>query len=489
MYPHGYNGLKSGSGRPMSFDPYSSYPMAQSYPGQPQPRSFTSSQIASSNMRTLPSTRSSSDTYGRGTPASAPAKSLYASKYSLRGRGTSRSGTSIQQSTNEYDDYSDGASFVTDEGIYDKESEIIIPRGDYQFGSVAPRSPKTSKFLPMATEPRTQTPGRIADNYAQWESQILPTIVLLCKFPSDRPCCAGHDTYCVKCTPELGLLTLRRSVSDLVRSSLATKHAETYTMLIGGPPYSESKNHSGELSPTKTTKPTTSTAHGESNSYRGTSPLRKTSKSITSSTNGEYGSEFDEYDDYTTGVKNKSPSAAVTPWYTRPITGPILQASPGLRTVEYATPRTSETPYGIAQARNGHPIYCILDTGAAVTTISPSILLKAFPGIKSIPHRSVIGGVGGATYNTRGRIVLNMVWTGVDGRQVMTKGEAWVTEKDETLSNCRCDVLLGLPYMRDNGMNFRWSGTQRGKSSPRHPQVLGDIMEIKNVQIEIALTH
>ena len=82
-----------------------------------------------------------------------------------------------------------------------------------------------------------------------------------------------------------------------------------------------------------------------------------------------------------------------------------------------------------------------------------------------------------------------MVWTGFDERQVVTKGEAWVAEKDETLSKCRCDVLLGLPYMRDNGMNFRWSGTQRGKSSPRHPQVLGDIMEIKNVQIEIALTH
>lgn len=109
--------------------------------------------------------------------------------------------------------------------------------------------------------------------------------------------------------------------------------------------------------------------------------------------------------------------------------------------------------------------------------------------MKIISHRSVIGGFGGATYNTRGRIVLNMVWTGFDERQVVTKGEAWVAEKDETLSKCRCDVLLGLPYMRDNGMNFRWSGTQRGKSSPRHPQVLGDIMEIKNVQIEIALTH
>lgn len=491
MYPHGYNGLKSGSGRPMSLDPYSSYPIAQtSYPRQPQPRGFTGSQVPSSNLRTPTSTRSSSDTYGPGPSALAPAKSHYDSKYSPRGRGTSRFGTSIQQSADGYDDYSYGASFVTDDGIYDKESEILIPRGDYQFGSVAPRTPKTPKFPPMAAEPRTPTSGRIADKYPQWKSQmLLPSATLLEKFPSDRPCCAGHDTYCVKCTPELGLLTLRRSVSDLITSSPATKHAETYTKLIGGPPYSEYKNSKIGPAPKLATKSATSITYGKSNSYSGGLTLRKTTKPITSSIKGEHGSEFYEYDDYTTGVKNKSPSAAVTPWYTRPIIGPILQASPGLRTVAYATPRASETPYGIAQARNGHPIYCILDTGAAVTTISPSILLKAFPGIKIIAHRSVIGGVGGATYNTRGRIVLNMVWTGVDGRQVMTKGEAWVAEKDETLSNCRCDVLLGLPYMRDNVMNLRWSGTQRGKSSPSHAQVLGDIMEIKDVQVEITLTH
>lgn len=483
MYPHGYNGQKSGSDRPLSLDPYSCYPMAPSYPRQPQPRSSTSSQIANFNMRTLPSTRSLNHTYGRRTQASAAAETLYDSKYSPRRKETSRFETSIQRSTDEYGDYSDEASFVTDDDIYDKESEIMIIRGDYQFGSVAPRAPKTPKF----------PPGHIADKNTQWKSQMLPTTALLEKFPSDRPCCAGHDTYCVKCTPQLGLLNLRRSISHLISFSPATKHAETYTKLICGQPYSEFKDHSGELPPRKTTKAIITPAYGEFNTHKGSSTPRKTTKSITSSTNGEYGgeygSELEEYDDYTTGVKNKRLSAAMTPCYTRPITGPILHASPGLRTVEYATPRTSETPYGIAQARSGHPIYCILDTGAAVTTISPSILPKAFPGIKIIAHRSVIGGVGGATYNTRGRIVLNMVWTGVDGRQVMTKGEAWVTEKEETMRNCRCDVLLGLPYIRDNGMNFRWSGTQRGRSSPRFPQTLGDLMEIKNVQIEIALTH
>lgn len=370
-----------------------------------------------------------------------------------------RFGTSIQQSADEYDDYSKGASFVTDDGIYDKESEIIISREDYQFGSVAPRTPKTPKFCPVAAEPRTPTPCRNADTYPQWKSQMLQSAdffdLFLEKFPCDRPFCAGHDSYCVHRRPDLGLLTLRSSVSDLITSSPAKKHAEFYIKLIGGPPPSEYKNSKIGPEPNLATKSTTSTTYGQLNSYSGGLTPRKTSKSITSSANCEYGSDFDEYDDYTTVVKNRNPSAAVTPWYTRPITGPILQASSGLRIVEYATPRTSETPYGIVEARNGHSIYCTLDTGAAVTTMSPSLLLKAFPGIKTTAHRSAIGGVGGATYNTRGRIVLNMVWTGVDGRQVMTKGEAWVTERDENLSNFRCDVFLGLPYMHDNGMNFR----------------------------------
>lgn len=118
----------------------------------------------------------------------------------------------------------------------------MILRGDYQFGSLAPRTPKTPKFPPIAAEPRTPTPGRIADKCSKWKSQMLPSATLLEKFMSNRPCCAGHETYCVHCTPELGLLTLRRSVGDIIMSSPATKHADTFTNLIGGPPYSEYKN-------------------------------------------------------------------------------------------------------------------------------------------------------------------------------------------------------------------------------------------------------
>ena len=186
MYPHSCNGLKWGSGRPMSLDQWPSYPMAQSsYPRQPQPMSVTGPEIANSNMRSSMSIRSSSDTYGRGPSASSLAKSLYDSKYSPCGRGASRLGTSIQQSADEYDDYSDGASFVTDDGIYDKESEIIIPRGNLQFGSVEARTPKTPKFCPVAAEPRTPTRGHIAEKYPQRKLQMLPSAAFFWK--SSRP--------------------------------------------------------------------------------------------------------------------------------------------------------------------------------------------------------------------------------------------------------------------------------------------------------------
>ena len=90
--------------------------------------------------------------------------------------------------------------------------------------------------------------------------------------------------------------------------------------------------------------------------------------------------------------------------------------------------------------------------------------------------------------NCRMRVDLKMIWTGTDGREVLTNGEAWVSEPG-VMEDLNCDVLLGLPYMRDNGMNLIWSDIQRRQTKSGLPQYLGDKLVIKGVKVEIYITR
>lgn len=169
--------------------------------------------------------------------------------------------------------------------------------------------------------------------------------------------------------------------------------------------------------------------------------------------------------------------------YSRVLPPPLFNASPGLASVTAHNSRPAESPYACAQSFNGSPLWCTLDTGASGTQISPSYLKLAYPGIRIIPDTTQFVGVGGGSSTATGRIDLKMIWTAVDGRQVLTNGEAWVAEEGK-LEDTGCHVLLGLPYLRDNGMGLRWSSVKRTRGL-EEPESLGDRLEIRGVAVEV----
>ena len=97
-----------------------------------------------------------------------------------------------------------------------------------------------------------------------------------------------------------------------------------------------------------------------------------------------------------------------------------------------------------------------------------------------------ISGMGGGSIKTDEYCILRVSWEGTEleerKQRVATVGEACVGDLD----NQSCDVLLGLPYMRDNTMNLLWTDVPRREASLRSYE---DEMYIKGVRVEVLSGH
>jgi hypothetical protein len=127
--------------------------------------------------------------------------------------------------------------------------------------------------------------------------------------------------------------------------------------------------------------------------------------------------------------------------------------------------RDSETPVTFPLSPSGKKVHCIIDTGASTTLIKRSALRRCFPGI------SVTRGIGMTTCGISGkgdstdeRVMLPLTFIGERGESIRTQGEAWVIEGKQLDT----EILLGLPFMRDNGMNLQWGGGAGRRSGGDH---------------------
>ncbi|OBT47628.1 hypothetical protein VE00_02983 [Pseudogymnoascus sp. WSF 3629] len=137
--------------------------------------------------------------------------------------------------------------------------------------------------------------------------------------------------------------------------------------------------------------------------------------------------------------------------------------------------RDSETPITFPLSPSGKKIHCIIDTGASMTLIKRSSLRRYFPGISVTRGVGItMSGISGKSDSTDERIMLPLTFIGKRGEPIRVQGEAWIVEG----KHLDTDILLGLPFMRDNGMHLQWGGGAGRRSGGDHVACKGSRIPI-----------
>jgi hypothetical protein len=137
--------------------------------------------------------------------------------------------------------------------------------------------------------------------------------------------------------------------------------------------------------------------------------------------------------------------------------------------------RLSETPVTFPLSPSGKKVHCIIDTGASITSIKRSALRRDFPGIAVTRGVQVtMSGVSGEGDKTDERVMLPLTFIGERGEPIWARGEAWVVDG----RHLDTDILLGLPFMRDNGMHLQWGGGAGRRSGGDHISCRGSRIPI-----------
>ncbi|KFY84497.1 hypothetical protein V500_09290 [Pseudogymnoascus sp. VKM F-4518 (FW-2643)] len=127
--------------------------------------------------------------------------------------------------------------------------------------------------------------------------------------------------------------------------------------------------------------------------------------------------------------------------------------------------RVSETPVTFPLSPSGKKIHCIIDTGASMTLVKRSALRRYFPNISVTRGVGItMSGISGKGDSTDERIMLPLTFIGERGESIRAQGEAWIVEG----KHLDTDILLGLPFMRDNGMHLQWGGGAGRRSGGDH---------------------
>lgn len=127
--------------------------------------------------------------------------------------------------------------------------------------------------------------------------------------------------------------------------------------------------------------------------------------------------------------------------------------------------RVSETPVTFPLSPSGRKIHCIIDTGASMTLVKRSALRRYFPNISVTRGVGIaMSGISGKGDSTDERIMLPLTFIGERGESIRAQGEAWIVEG----KHLDTDILLGLPFMRDNEMHLQWGGGAGRRSGGDH---------------------
>lgn len=127
--------------------------------------------------------------------------------------------------------------------------------------------------------------------------------------------------------------------------------------------------------------------------------------------------------------------------------------------------RVSETPVTSPLSPSGKKMHCIIDTGASMTLIKRSALRRYFPSISVTRGVGItMSGISGKGDSTDERVMLPLTFIGERGESIRAQGEAWIVEG----KHLDTDILLGLPFMRDNGMHLQWGGGAGRRSGGDH---------------------
>lgn len=125
-------------------------------------------------------------------------------------------------------------------------------------------------------------------------------------------------------------------------------------------------------------------------------------------------------------------------------------------------PSGGATPKLECTGPSGKPCNITIDTGANITVVSTRGFRRCFAGHVQLDSKSVnISGIGGASNSTQGRFTMVLTFD-VGGRKVQLKGDAYIYPTEELLG---CEILLGMPFNKGNGMSMRFN--EGGRDSVR----------------------
>ena len=100
-----------------------------------------------------------------------------------------------------------------------------------------------------------------------------------------------------------------------------------------------------------------------------------------------------------------------------------------------------------------------------MTLVKRSSVRLFFPGISVTRSVGItMSGISGKGDSTDERIMLPLTFIGERGESIRVQGEAWIVEG----KHLDTDILLGLPFMRDNGMHLQWGGGAGRRSGGDH---------------------
>ena len=137
--------------------------------------------------------------------------------------------------------------------------------------------------------------------------------------------------------------------------------------------------------------------------------------------------------------------------------------------------RLAETPVAYPLSSSGKKVHCIIDTGASITNIKISALRRYFPGIAVTRGVEItMSGISGKGDTTNERAMLPLTFVGERGELIRTQGEAWIVDG----KHLDTDILLGLPFMRDNGMHLQWGNGAGRRSRGDHISCRGSRIPI-----------